>query len=446
MSDLRKGFLQSIKESILLRVLFIGLLILILMIPQIMISSLINERKERKKEVIKEIGDKWSGAQNLTGPYIDIPVDVLRTNIIDKEKVTTIEKTYAHFLPEKLDIQFEIFPEILSRSIYKTVVYNADIILKSNFNESFTPDNITEENILKVYYDKAAINIGLSDLRGISKEVNLQWDKSDLIFEPGLNNQDICSTGIKAKVNLTQKNNKQIEFEIKLKIKGNEFLYFTPIGKETVVNGKSVWKTPSFTGYFLPVERNINEKGFTVKWDINQFNRNFPQKWISSNYKISDTNFGVELLTTIDEYQQINRTSKYAILFIILTFMAYFLIIEIFNRKPIHFIQYLMVGFTMSIFYLLILAMSEYLSFSYSYLIASSGVLLILGFYTKFISGSAKATILLDVLLVILYVFLYILTQKEDYSLLIGSIGLFLILALIMFFTRKIDWYNYKIK
>jgi inner membrane protein len=202
---------------------------------------------------------------------------------------------------------------------------------------------------------------------------------------------------------------------------------------------KSSWNNPSFEGAFLPLSREITEDGFTAQWKVNYFNRSYPQEWKEKTYDPFPSAFGVKLLVPVDEYQKTMRTSKYGLMIIVLTFLS---LIELFSKKVIHPIQYLLVGLALIIFYSILLAISEYILFQYSYLISSLLIIALIGFYAKSIYQSKQISFIVTGMLMMFYGFMYVILQLQDYSLLIGTIALFLILAAIMFFTRKINWFD----
>lgn len=208
-----------------------------------------------------------------------------------------------------------------------------------------------------------------------------------------------------------------------------------------MVTLNSDWNNPSFSGNFLPFSREIDDDGFSSKWKILHLNRNYPQKWTGSRYQIAESEFGVNLRVTVDEYQKTIRTAKYAIMFIGLTFLTFFMI-ELLGGKSVHPIQYLLIGFGLLIFYTLLLSFTEHISFNSSYMLASSAIIILITLYAKSVIKENKLTLLIMGILVLLYGYLFIVIQLQDYALLMGSIGLFLILALMMYLTRNIDWFS----
>jgi inner membrane protein len=279
-------------------------------------------------------------------------------------------------------------------------------------------------------------------MRGIQDRVDLQWNGQAYPFDPGIGTTDLVAAGISTRVpvELSGLESRQYTFSLTLKLNGSSELHFIPVGKETNIDLKSNWNDPSFDGAFLPDKREVNEKGFTAHWRVLHLNRNYPQAWKGSQYDITYSKFGVKLLLPVDRYLKSTRSVKYASLFIVLTFLIFF-ILEIINQFRIHPIQYILVGLGLVLFYVLLLSFSEHIGFGPAYLVASAGIILMITLYAKTIFKFLKLALLLGGVLVILYTFIYVILQLSDYALLVGSIGLFLALALLMYLTRKVDWH-----
>jgi len=245
-------------------------------------------------------------------------------------------------------------------------------------------------------------------------------------------------------LNLSLNSNNELETEsfiFNVKLKGSQYINFVPVGKVTYVELTSDWPTPSFDGTFLPTTREVSEDGFTATWNVLHLNRNYPQAWIGAQHRVNESAFGVNLLLPVDSYQKTNRSIKYAILFIGLTFLVFFFI-EIINQKRVHPIQYILVGLALSLFYTLLLSISEHTTFNVAYGISTALTIGLIAAYTKTILKSNALTGLMAGILIVLYLFIFILIQLQDYALLMGSVGLFVILGLVMYFSRKIDWYH----
>lgn len=434
-----------------------------------MISSIVYERESRSQEAINEVSSKWSNEQTVAGPILTIPY---KKYLKDKDNPTKVVETisYAHFLPERLDITGEVEPKMLNRGMYDVVVYNSKLDLTGGFK---APDwaklNI---NPADAYLDQATVSLNIPDMRGIKEKIAFAWNGTTINLEPGVQGDiskylDLTapiqysdseqfgeirpikmppdtvsgvSSGVSAKVAVG--NEGAYNFKLVLDLNGSQGLNFLPLGSETNVELKSTWANPSFDGTFLPDERNVTDSGFTAKWKVLQFNRNYPQSFAElSNSSFVGSAFGVKLMVPVDQYQKTSRAVKYAILLIALTFLIFFFV-EIFNRTRIHPFQYILVGLALVLFFTLLLSISEHLGFNYAYLISAASILLMTTLYTKTVFKNTRATVILCLILAAIYTFIYTILQLQDYALLIGSIGLFFILGAVMFISRKINWYE----
>jgi inner membrane protein len=276
-------------------------------------------------------------------------------------------------------------------------------------------------------------------MRGIQQALPFDWNRQAEEVEPGIPTGDISGSGFHVKIPLEEID--RFDFQFELSLNGSDHLYFVPVGKSTNIRMRSSWMHPRFDGAFLPDRRDITDGGFKADWNVLHLNRNFPQSWKGNAYHTDESAFGSFLILPVDQYQKTMRSAKYAIMFIALTFMIFFFV-EILNRRRIHPVQYLLVGLSISIFYVLLLSLGEQIGFNLSYLV--SGVAIV-GLITGYVAGifrHVKLTLILGICLVLLYAFLFILIQLKDYALLLGSIGLFIAMGLIMYTSRNVDWYS----
>ncbi len=434
------------KSSIAIKLITIGILILLLLIPVSMVKDLIRERENRQNDASREVSSKWGEQQTIKGLILTVPYKTF-TKVYEGEKsdkykvVETIE--YAHFLPDNLNIKGDVSPEIRYRGIYEVIVYNSKIKIYGDFSTpNFDDWKIKEDNII---WEDAFISLGLSDLRSIQKNISIKWDNQQFYFNPGLATNDVINNGISTKLPIVKEGSIKIKHEYSLDINfnGSTSLNFIPLGKLTTVDINSTWKSPSFIGAFLPDNRVINNDGFSATWEVLHLNRSFPQSFRSSIHDIDESSFGVNLIVPVDEYQKSLRSAKYAVMFITLTFLIFFFV-QILNKVRIHPIQYIIVGLALCVFYTLLIALSEHIAFNFSYLISSISIIGLITFYARSIFSNKKLTLIIGLILTLLYLFIYSIIQMEDYALLMGSIGLFIVLAIIMYLSRKIDWYDIK--
>ena len=423
---------KQITGSVTFKLAIIVILTLLLLIPAGMIQNMIREREQRRDETITEVTSKWGNTQILCGPVLTIPY---KTYTKTKDGIDTYV-CFAHFLPTMLDVSGIVTPEIRHRGIYKVIAYNARL----SFQGSFEAVNLKALSInpADILWEEATVEIGIPDMRGINQSIAIEWNRNIIPVMPGIPANGINSSGVYASVPVTE--NETSGFSFDLDLNGSHSLNIVPLGKETRMNISSPWKSPSFTGAFLPDEHQISDTGFTARWNILQFNRNYPQQWIGNNIKTGDSAFGVDLIVPVDTYQKSMRSAKYAILFIALTFLILFFA-EVIRKTSIHPIQYLLVGIALSIFYTLLTALSEHISFALSYLIASVVIITLISLFTRSLYKNVRISAAVAGSLIVLYVFLFVVLQLTDYALLFGSTGLVLVLAVVMYFSRKIDWY-----
>ena len=406
-----------------------------------MVQDLIQERMMRQDEAVFEVSSKHADSQVITGPILTIPYTTSKqiknadgTSFINKERF------YYHILPETLNINGEVTPEKRKRGIFEVVVYSSELNISGNFDDyKFEENGISVENL---ELEKAFITLGISDLKGITSQVELNIADSSVMCNPGVLSGDIVSSGLHVRYPLNEVPHK-MDFNFDISLNGSENLTFTPIGKITSVDIKSKWTEPSFDGNFLPTNRKVGKDGFTANWKVLHLNRNYPQSWTGNSYSVGNSQFGVNLRLPVDSYQKSMRVAKYALLFIVLTYLVFFFV-EILNRILIHPIQYILVGIALVLFYVLMLSFSEQMNFDIAYILAALMTIGLIFLYCKSILKSWGLAAMTASILLILYGFIFIIIQMEDYALLFGSLGVFLILTVTMYFSRKVDWFDLK--
>jgi inner membrane protein len=422
------------RNRLLIKGFLIGFLILIMLIPAAFISNLVSERADRQEQVIREVSSTWATAQTITGPVLIVPYYY---NYKGANNQPVSVKKWAHFLPDELKINGEVIPEVRKRSLYQVMLYKSELSITGRFaplplgNLQIAPESLV--------WSEARLLFGINDARGLQEEISLKWGDTQTRFEAGMPENNALKEGLSTLVPLNAQSN--VPFAIRLSLRGSENLSFVPVGRSTEVSLKSTWPHPDFNGHYMHDGAAISKDGFNAHWKILQASRSYPQSWKDGTPDLAASAFGVHLIQPADGYAKTERSVKYAILFIGLTFIVFFFL-EILQKHQVHPLQYLLVGFALSIFYTLLLSISEYLGFNSAYLIAALATVSLIGLYTWNVFQSGKTAIGFTIALGGLYSYIFILIQLEDYSLLFGSIGLFLILAVIMYFSRKIDWYG----
>jgi inner membrane protein len=412
-----------------IKAVIIVILIMVLLIPANMIQSLIWERRDRQAEATQEVTSRWGNEQNITGPVLAIPYKSKSENA----------GSYVYLLPENLKINGELLPEKLQRGIFTVAVYNAKLQLSG----AFKWDDITSLNISPsaLDWEHASLLIGISDLHGIDNQVQMMWNGKSYLFNPGVVSSDLFSSGIQSPVAITPGDTGAFggNFSLELGVKGSGRISFSPIGKTTTVAINSSWTNPSFDEAFPPKTRRVDDKGFAASWQIQHLNRNYPQSWEGKKFDIHSADFGIKLFLPAESHQMSMRAVKYAIMIIGLTFFVFYFI-ELSQRRALHPLQYALIGLALCIFYTLLISISEQINFVMAYIIASVLTIGLIVAYTAAAFKSIRITAGIGGTLTFIYGFIYVIISAEDQALLMGSLGLFVILALIMYFSTTIKW------
>ncbi len=438
-----QGFLHWLKESVTVKLFFIGFLILLLLIPSALTQDLIRERADRQEQTIKEVSDQYSGSQLVEGPVLVIPYkkQLKETDNAGKQTIKEVIQN-IYILPNELNYKATLNPDILHRGIFEVAVYNSMVKVSGNFLKAdLNVLSISESQLLQ---EKAKLLFSVSDLKGLKTNPQIKVNGQTLTAEPAYGDT-LFNNSLQVALNLSGSLDKPIPFEFNLDLKGSQELSFLHLGKTTDVEVSGNWSSPSFDGRYLPDSRTINEKGFSAKWRMLYYNRPFPQQWadnsslFSNNKKTDDATFGVKLRLPVDQYQKTMRSSKYSILIIMLTFISLFLT-ELIGKQKVHVFNYILIGAAMVIYYTLLLSFSEQIGFNLSYLVASVATVGLIATFLSSILKNRMAAILFSVILAVFYLFIYVIIQLEDLALMIGSIALFIIVAALMYFSRKINW------
>jgi inner membrane protein len=421
-------------NKIVIKAVITGVLILIMLVPSAFVTSLITERQLRQEQVVNEVTAKWSGSQIVTAPYISVPYT--KTIVSSNGKLQTVTDQ-LFILANQLQVNAHIQPELRPRSIYKVLLYKAANQCTGNF-VCQEPTSIPSESI---QWQNARICAAISDFKGIEERLVVQFNGKPYEMEVGLPHAVKNVAGFSASIPLSADMlGKPLQFQLTIHLKGSEQLHFIPLAGNSSFSVTSNWPNPSFDGNVLPGKRVVHDKGFEASWTFNKANLPFSTVLTEWPAEIQSLAFGVSMLQPADQYAKTMRSAKYAILFIGLTF-ALFFVIELLQHKPLHPVQYVLVGFALVVFYVLLLALSEFVLFNWAYAAAALATIGLISGYAKSHFKLWKTAAALAGLLSGLYAFIFILIQLEDTALLVGSIGLFAVLALIMYASKKINWY-----
>ena len=443
------------RNSISLRLFIVGVLTLILLIPLEFVKDLINERANRQKEMMAEIGNKWGNELLISGPVLKIPYKTFK-EIRSKDSETgdfankldeRIQEVYV--LPNSLNIASRVDTQLKERGIYQTTVFKSNSNLSGSYNlKELEELNTKNEDVL---WDRATIIFQTSNLKGVNEQLKINLNGKAYHFTSKFENRTDTSGSKEQMYTMESQKfdlqdfSKQMntEFSMKLAVNGSSQIRFVPVGKTTSAKIISDWKTNNFTGNFLPQNSaNTSKNGMNAEWKVLDINRPFPQHFDFNYPDLSKYAFGVNFMIPVDQYQKSERTAKYGFLVIGLTFLVFFLI-QTLSKIPIHPFQYLMIGLGLVMFYTLLLSISEHSNFLTAYIIAGIAVVIMISLYSRSILHNIKFPIFIGMSLTALYSFIYIIIQLENYALLVGSIGLFLILGAVMYVSRKIDWNNF---
>lgn len=439
------GFLQSTTAKMIM----VAMLVLVLLIPLEYVKNLIDERSERKKEVVNEITELWGEDVHFYGPVLRIPYkSYLETASVNTTTNTTeIKRTtliqYAYFFPEQLKNTSKIDKNTaLKRGLYNNAVFTAKMQFSGHFIQpDFEKLQIKTEDVI---WEKASIVVKTTNLKSIKSDLDLQLNNQVFVFESKAQTDKFYG---ELETNLfdyrSLENEQKLQFSFDMTYNGSNSVKFIPIGKTTTINMDSDWESPSFEGPFAANtdSKTISNKGFHADWKVLHINRPFSQQHLETLPNLNEFLFGVKLIETVDQYQQNERAAKYGFLVIALTFLVFFLIQSV-SKIVIHIFQYSMIGVALIMFYTLLISITEHSSFALAYLIASVAVIVMIVWYSFSILKNKKFPLFIGLALTSLYTFLFVIIQLENYALLVGSIGLFLILGAVMYCSRKIDWKN----
>jgi inner membrane protein len=425
------------------RIILIGLLILLLQIPILKISGLTYERSMHRDAAAADIASKWGKDQTLTGPYLALSYRCKWVETSPNGKTVKREELVStNVLPDSLSIDGNVRNDVRRRGIFEVPVYQAGLQLKGQFRRAAHDGCPTKP--AQTVLERASLVVRISDPRAITGPLALQWNQDSLRFLPGTGDSTgLESAGIHADVKQYLKED-LFNFQIPMTFNGSNTLNFAPFAERTDVTLRSDWPHPSFQGNWLPREHNISDTGFTAAWTVSHLGRDYPQQMPSlETYKqqINASQFGIHFKAPVDSYSVTGRIVKYDLLILGLVFATLWLF-ELMSQLRVHPLQYLLVGSGMCLFYLLQLSLAEHLGLLLAYLIASGSVTGLVTTYCLSVLKSGKRASVIGGVLALLYGYLYVLLQLEDYALLAGSIGLFVTLAIVMYVTRRIDWYR----
>ncbi len=450
------------RNAAFLKLLLLGFLVLIMLIPLELVHSVIAERSGLSRSVTRELGVSWGKAQTLAGPILLLPVEEPRQVTVKSLgspdfKPVFVEETQwtrrnLYLLPEQQAVIAELASQTRKRGIYEALLYNVDSGFKGRFQLPPATELPVKEGS-RLLLDQARLLVHVSDLRGSANAPQLTWGGQDLPFEVrseklrgGLSDK---LSWIQAKLPELSPESPGTDFSFHIKLKGSSSLRFVPLGRNSDIELTGDWPHPSFTGAQLPVANDVTDAGFSARWQISHLARGLPQVMHDKDEKggaslllsqIHSSAVETRFLSPVDFYRKSERSVKYGLLFVFVTFGTLF-IFEAVGKRRLHAVQYLMIGAAVTLFFLLQISLAELVGFAAAFSLAAAVCVALVTLYAVKITGSRTRGLLLGGLLTTVYGYLFVTLQSEDQALLMGSLLLLALLAAAMYATRNFDWY-----
>jgi inner membrane protein len=437
---------------LLLKIAATLLVALLLLVPVEQIRELVHDREQTRDAVVADIARSAGYSQTVTGPLLIVPYTRIVRSWSEQregEPRKLIETQVAGrlaFVPSDFELSGKLSVDQRQRGIYEARIFDADSRITGRFE--LKPNYGVSEDLADYTFGAPLLVVGISDIRGISSGLELTWDGARLPFEPGAASSMLPS-GVHARLPVPAlPGPTTFPFAISIALQGTGDFQVTPVGRESRVMLTSNWPHPSFAGEFLPREREVTDAGFSARWQTSFFATNLENVVTacaslapanSSCDELMSRHFGVSFIDPVDHYLKSERATKYAFLFIGLTFAAFFLF-EVLRRISVHPIQYGLVGLALAVFFLLLLSLSEHVGFALAYVISSAACVALIAYYVAHVVRSAPLGALFGGGLGALYGMLYAILSSEDFALLMGSCVVFSVLGAIMVLTRKVNW------
>ncbi|WP_426687994.1 cell envelope integrity protein CreD [Rhodanobacter ginsengiterrae] len=429
-------------QTVTAKVLGIGVLALLMTIPLLQVSGLVRERQQLRVNAIAQIAQGWGGAQVLGGPVLVVPT--LRQETTTAATTPQWRAGSESMLADTLTMDVAMTVDTRSYGIYAAPVFVATVKLAGQFRAADIAQ-FRRGSDAPWQAGKAELRLPIGDLRGLQEVADLRINGQPARFESSADRLGPWPNVV-VPIDLDALGEQPIEMQITLKLAGTEALQLLPLARSTDVTMHAPWSDPSFVGAALPLEHRVDAQGFSAHWHLLDLNRSYGQHWSDGDAgmdkALQASTFGVQLYQPVDVYQRNVRAGKYGLLFIAMTFVAFFLF-EVLKRLRVHPVQYLLVGAALATFYVVLLALSEQIGFGPAYALAATAVALLVGGYATAVLHARRAGLLLGGVLGLIYAMLYGLIAAEQYALLIGALVLLAMVGLMMYLTRRIDWYAY---
>ena len=434
--------MNGFPQSVTFKVFGIAVLALLMLIPLPQVNGLIEEREGRAHAATRQIAERWGGQQLVGGPVLVVPVRFQQ----QRQDGPVVVEQREYVLPDRLGLKANLTPELRRYGLYETAVYTAAITLEGRFAPADLAALAQEGR--EPQWHRTELRVPIADVRGIRRASALRIGTRELTFGPDSGGvagiAAIAAPVALDAVALAQ----PLPFAFELTLAGSERIAALPLARQTDVTMQGSWPDPGFDGAFLPAERKVDANGFAATWQVLDLNRRIAQHWSeaeAATVALAEGAFGVSLVRPANAYQQNVRAGKYGVLFIALTFVAFFLF-EVLRGLRVHPVQYLLVGLALCTFYVVLLALSEQVGFAVAYAFAAIATVVLVGGYAAAVLAERRAGWLLGGLLGVIYALLYGLVSSEDYALLMGALALLLAVTALMMLTRRVDWYAMSVR
>jgi len=424
-----------------LKLITVVVLTILMIAPLFAINLALSGREQRATEAAGDVASGWGSAQTVAGLALFVPYDIERQSVVDGKTLVSNEHQQAVLLPSTLSVAAKVDTATRWRGIFEVPVYGSALTMKADFGPAALtgvfPDGA------QIHWNEAYAGLLISDPRGLANNVSLRIDDHSTLFEPGIWTSGRLIPGIHAPLGLSAPPT-TLHLETHVGLRGSRELSLAPLGQQTTVHLQSPWRDPSFFGSFLPVDRKVGSSGFDARWDVPYLARGFGQSFTTATDAVpllTSSLLGVRFYQPVGFYQLVERSLKYAILFVGLSLLVFF-VTELVVARRLHVMQYTLIAAAQVLFYLLLLSFAEHIGFGCSYLAAACATVLLTAAYAVSAFASRARAGVLAVLLGMLYGLLYVILNQEDYALLIGAGLLFAALAATMYATRRMDWYR----
>jgi len=438
--------------AVFFKIAGICVLIALLHMPLTLTRGVLNERQNYREQATETIASGWGHDQKIVGPILAIPyaykTNVVRSKVVNGKAVQVEETDFAsataYFLPDTLELQGSLAPEIRHRGIYDSVVYLLQGKIKGSFRPDFGTASIEAD---RIDWEKARVYLGVGDLRGVRSIGAIKIEGAGEFAFESVGATETGLLPLATKVSGV-KPGEALSFSIEMAVQGSRSVEIAPVGKNTNVALESTWPDPSFVGAALPAVREVRANGFRAEWQSSHLSRGFGQNWTNRTVdagsvlaQIEGASFGVRFAQPVDGYGMVERAQKYGILFFVLLFAVFFLF-EITSALRIHPLQYALVGAALCLFFIGFLALTEFWSTGAAYATSAAACTAIIALYAHSFLRAGWRTLVITGGLGATYGYLYFVLKSQDYALIAGTAALFAALALVMFCTRRIDWYR----